>query len=189
PGGGVTELARCSVVSHHEDVLYDKYIQPERLIMQYHTCWSGITPWHMRGATPYQEARKETLKLLRVKVVVGHALHNDFWVLKYFHPPHHMRDTNNSPLVVCWAGFPTQGRPSLKNLSLHLLNKKIQMGKHGHSLVEDATTAMVLYRLVQEWEWDLAASSLVALEEGDLDPEHYLEDQYWLVDLNESYKL
>ncbi|XP_038603439.1 apoptosis-enhancing nuclease [Tachyglossus aculeatus] len=189
PGGRMSELARCSVVNYHGDVLYDKYIQPERPIVQYRTRWSGITRWHMRGATPFQEARKEILKLLRGKVVVGHALHNDFRVLKYFHPHHHTRDTSSSPLLVHRAGFHTQGRPSLKNLSLQLLNKKIQMGKHGHSSVEDATTAMELYQLVQaEWERDLATSSPVALEDGDLDPEHYLEDQYWPEDLNESYK-
>ncbi|XP_028922210.1 apoptosis-enhancing nuclease isoform X1 [Ornithorhynchus anatinus] len=189
PGGRVSELARCSVVSYHGDVLYDKYIRPESPIVHYRTRWSGITPKHMRGATPFQEAQKEILKLLRGKVVVGHALHNDFRVLKYFHPHHHTRDTSSSPLLVRRAGFPAQVRPSLKSLSLQLLNKKIQMGNHGHSSVEDATTAMELYQLVQaEWERDLAASSPVALEDADLDPKHYLEDQYWPVDLNESYK-
>lgn len=59
PCGRVSELARCSVVSYHGDVLYDKYIRPEMPIVDYRTRWSGITRQHMRKAIPFQVAQKE----------------------------------------------------------------------------------------------------------------------------------
>lgn len=59
PRGRVSELARCSVVSYHGDVLYDKYIRPEMPIVDYRTRWSGITRQHMRTAIPFQVAQKE----------------------------------------------------------------------------------------------------------------------------------
>lgn len=59
PRGRVSELARCSVVSYHGDVLYDKYVRPEMPIVDYRTRWSGITPQHMRKAIPFRVAQKE----------------------------------------------------------------------------------------------------------------------------------
>lgn len=59
PRGRVSELARCSVVSYHGDVLYDKYIRPEMPIVDYRTRWSGITRQHMRTAIPFQAAQRE----------------------------------------------------------------------------------------------------------------------------------
>lgn len=59
PQGRVSELARCSVVSYHGDVLYDKYVLPEQPITDFRSRWSGITPRHMAKAIPFQVAQKE----------------------------------------------------------------------------------------------------------------------------------
>ncbi|XP_029808322.1 apoptosis-enhancing nuclease [Suricata suricatta] len=188
PRGRVSELARCSVVSYHGDVLYDKYIRPEMPIVDYRTRWSGITRQHMRTAIPFQVAQKEILKLLKGKVVVGHALHNDFQALKYVHPRSQTRDTTYVPNLLQRPGLHTRTRVSLKDLALQLLHKKIQAGQHGHSSVEDAVTAMELYRLVEvQWEQQ-EASSLPACPEdrepdSSTDMEQYMEDRYWPEDL------
>ncbi|XP_043410647.1 apoptosis-enhancing nuclease [Prionailurus bengalensis] len=188
PRGRVSELARCSVVSYHGDVLYDKYIRPEMPIVDYRTRWSGITRQHMRTAIPFQVAQKEILKLLKGKVVVGHALHNDFQALKYVHPRSQTRDTTYVPNLLQRPGLHTRTRVSLKDLALQLLHKKIQAGRHGHSSVEDAVTAMELYRLVEvQWEQQ-EASSLPACREdrepdSGTDTEQYMEDRYWPEDL------
>uniref|UniRef100_A0A8C0ABS5 Apoptosis enhancing nuclease n=1 Tax=Bos mutus grunniens TaxID=30521 RepID=A0A8C0ABS5_BOSMU len=159
PRGRVSELARCSVVSYHGEVLYDKYIRPEMPIVDYRTRWSGITRQHMRKAIPFQVAQKEILKLLKGKVVVGHALHNDFQALKYIHPRGQTRDTTSVPSLLSQPGLHVRNRVSLKDLALQLLHKKIQVGQHGHSSVEDAMTAMELYRLVEvQWEQQVASS-------------------------------
>ncbi|XP_045427974.1 apoptosis-enhancing nuclease [Pipistrellus kuhlii] len=187
PCGRVSELARCSVVSYHGDVLYDKYIRPEMPIVDYRTRWSGITRQHMRQAIPFPAAQKEILKLLKGKVVVGHALHNDFKALKYVHPRSQTRDTTYVPSLLSQPGLHTRARVSLKELAQQLLHKKIQVGRHGHSSVEDAVTAMELYRLV-EGPWEQEASRLWACPEdrepdSSPDVEQYMQDQYWPEDL------
>ncbi|KAM6180932.1 apoptosis-enhancing nuclease [Erethizon dorsatum] len=188
PRGCVSELARCSVVSYHGDVLYDKYIRPEMPIVDYRTRWSGITRQHMRKAIPFQVAQKEILKLLKGKVVVGHALHNDFQALKYVHPRSQTRDTTCVPSLLGQSGLHTRARASLKDLALQLLHKRIQVGQHGHSSVEDAATAMELYRLVEDrWEQEVASSLWSCPEDREpdssTDVEQYMEDQYWPEDL------
>ncbi|XP_035969310.1 apoptosis-enhancing nuclease [Halichoerus grypus] len=188
PRGRVSELARCSVVSYHGDVLYDKYIRPEMPIVDYRTRWSGVTRQHMRKAIPFQVAQKEILKLLKGKVVVGHALHNDFQALKYVHPRSQTRDTTYVPSLLHQPGLHTRTRVSLKDLALQLLHKKIQAGQHGHSSVEDAVTAMELYRLVEvQWEQREAVSLPPRPEDREpdssTDMEQYMEDQYWPEDL------
>ncbi|XP_066095220.1 apoptosis-enhancing nuclease [Saccopteryx bilineata] len=194
PRGRVSELARCSVVSYHGDVLYDKYVRPEMPIVDYRTRWSGITQQHMRKAIPFQVAQKEILKLLKGKVVVGHALHNDFKALKYIHPRSQTRDTTCVPNLLSQPSLHTRTRVSLKDLALQLLHKKIQVGQHGHSSVEDATTAMELYRLVEvRWEQQEASRTWAHTEDKEpdssTDMEQYMEDQYWPEDLGQGPSL
>ncbi|XP_058398396.1 apoptosis-enhancing nuclease [Diceros bicornis minor] len=191
PRGRVSELARCSVVSYHGDVLYDKYVRPEMPVVDYRTRWSGITRQHMRTAIPFQVAQKEILKLLKGKVVVGHALHNDFQALKYVHPRSLTRDTTYVPNLLSQPSLHTRTRVSLKDLALQLLHKKIQVGQHGHSSVEDAMTAMELYQLV-EVQWEQQEASRLRNHSEDREPdsstdtEQYMEDQYWPDDLAQA---
>lgn len=189
PEGRVSELARCSVVSYYCDVLYDKYVLPEQPITDFRSRWSGITPRHMAKAIPFQVAQKEILKLLKGKVVVGHAVHNDFQVLKYTHPRSHIRDTTCVPKLLN-PGGPPKYRVSLKDLALHLLHKKIQVGHHGHSSVEDAATAMELYRLV-EHRWEEKMCRLCTQKEdqeddSSSDMQQFMDDRYWPDDLDPS---
>ncbi|XP_075763637.1 interferon-stimulated 20 kDa exonuclease-like 2 [Pelodiscus sinensis] len=157
PGGRCSDLARCSIVSYHGDVVYDKYIMPVDPITDYRTRWSGIRKHHMKNATPFKMAQKEILKILTGKIVVGHAIHNDFKALKYFHPKSVTRDTSKIPLLNRKAGFPEYESASLKRLTKQLLHKDIQIGKNGHSSVEDAKATMELYRVIEaEWERQLA---------------------------------
>lgn len=59
PGGRTSDLARCSIVNYHGDVVYDKYIRPIEPIADYRTRWSGIRKHHMKNATPFKTAQKE----------------------------------------------------------------------------------------------------------------------------------
>ncbi|XP_044278590.1 interferon-stimulated 20 kDa exonuclease-like 2 [Varanus komodoensis] len=159
PGGRNSDLARCSVVGYHGDVIYDKYIRPLSPITNYRTRWSGIKSHHMKNALPFKAAQKEILKLLSGKIVVGHAIHNDFKALKYFHPKSLTRDTSKIPLLNRKAGFPENESASLKRLTKQLLHRDIQVGPNGHSSVEDARATMELYKVIEaEWERHLAAS-------------------------------
>uniref|UniRef100_A0A8C5MFP7 Exonuclease XPMC2 n=1 Tax=Leptobrachium leishanense TaxID=445787 RepID=A0A8C5MFP7_9ANUR len=183
PGGRIGELARCSLVNYAGDVMYDKYVHPELPITDYRTRWSGITKHHMKQAIPFKTAQKEILNLLKDKRVVGHALHNDFKALKYFHPVAQTRDTSKIPLLNKKAGLPAKRNVSLKCLASCLLNKTIQENRKGHSSVEDAQTSMELYKLVEDkWEHKLHSCS----ESYVMDNNNYMEDRFWPPDLEED---
>ncbi|XP_023657193.2 interferon-stimulated 20 kDa exonuclease-like 2 [Paramormyrops kingsleyae] len=157
PKGRNSELARCSIVSYDGDVVYDKYVSPSLPVTDFRTRWSGIKPKHLHKAPPFNQARVEILKILKGKVVVGHSIQNDFKVLHYTHPPGLTRDIAKIPLLSKKAGFPEQQTVSLKKLSQILLKQDIQVGKMGHSSVEDAKASMDVYKTVEvEWEQHLA---------------------------------
>lgn len=61
------------------------------------------------------------------KVVIGHAIHNDFKALSYFHPAVLTRDTSKIPLLNVKAGFCEKECVSLKRLTKALLNRDIQV--------------------------------------------------------------
>ncbi|NXY00491.1 I20L2 protein, partial [Centropus bengalensis] len=156
PGGRTSALARCSIVGYDGDVLYDSYVRPTALIVDYRTRWSGVCRHHMVDAVPFSKARQEILRILSGKIVVGHAIFNDFKALKYFHPAALTRDTSRIPLLNLKGGFPENISVSLKRLTKALLHRDIQVGKSGHSSVEDAQATMELYKLVEaEWEQHL----------------------------------
>ncbi|NXQ27319.1 I20L2 protein, partial [Alaudala cheleensis] len=153
PGGRTSSLARCSIVSYEGDVLYDEYVRPEEPIVDYRTRWSGIRRHHMVKAVPFRRAQQQVLRILAGKVVVGHSIHNDFKALRYYHPKAFTRDTSQIPLLNHRGGFPENMTISLKRLTKALLNQDIQVGKRGHSSVEDARATMELYKVVEE-EWE-----------------------------------
>ncbi|XP_075714303.1 apoptosis-enhancing nuclease [Rhinoderma darwinii] len=192
PRGKISELARCSVVDYEGDVLYDKYVKTELPVTDYRTRWSGITKQSLRNAISFKTARKEIMKLLKGKRVVGHALYHDFSVLKYFHPLQQTRDTSKITLLNQIAGLPTIQSVSLKRLALHILQKRIQVGKKGHSSVEDAQTCMELYRLVEEQVEQMLLGSPLSdfsnLDDDSAADNQYMDDQYWPLDLNEDCK-
>ncbi|KAJ8354611.1 hypothetical protein SKAU_G00221780 [Synaphobranchus kaupii] len=160
PKGQLSEVARCSIVSYSGDVVYDKYIMPTRPVTDFRTRWSGIRRQHLCNATPFMQAKKEIVKILTGKVVVGHAIHNDFKALLYSHPAGLTRDTARIPLLNKKAGLPEKQAVSLKRLTKALLNQDIQVGNRGHSSVEDAKATMELYKAVEvEWERTLARAS------------------------------
>lgn len=59
PGGRCSELARCSILDYHGNVLYDKYVRPCQPVTDYRTRWSGIRRHHLHNATPFIQAREE----------------------------------------------------------------------------------------------------------------------------------
>ncbi|XP_026166195.1 apoptosis-enhancing nuclease [Mastacembelus armatus] len=183
PGGRCSELARCSILDYHGNVLYDKYIRPCQPVTDYRTRWSGIRKHHLHNATAFVQAREEILGILEGKVVVGHSIYNDFEALDILHPCHMVRDTCTTRLLSRLAGFPRERCPSLKILAHKLLNRKIQVGSRGHSSVEDAQAALDLYKLV-EGEWEQELQNKLRDDDAPHEPSfassnHYMQDEYW----------
>lgn len=80
-----------------------------------------LSPPHLRAP------RFQILKLLAGKIVVGHAIHNDFKALQYFHPKSLTRDTSHIPALNRKADCPENATVSLKQLTKKLLNRDIQV--------------------------------------------------------------
>ncbi|XP_039990200.1 apoptosis-enhancing nuclease [Xiphias gladius] len=183
PGGRCSELARCSILDYHGNVLYDKYVQPCQPVTDYRTRWSGIRRHHLHSATPFVQAREEILGILVGKVVVGHSIYNDFEALDILHPCHMVRDTSTTRLLSRLVGFPRERCPSLKILASKLLNRRIQVGKRGHCSLEDAQAALDLYKLV-EGEWERELQNKLRDDNAPCEPSfassnHYMQDEYW----------
>ncbi|KAF4095095.1 apoptosis-enhancing nuclease [Onychostoma macrolepis] len=181
PGGKCNEVARCSIVNYYGSVLYDEYILPRHPVTDYRTRWSGIRKHHLQQAVAFEDAQNKIVNILTGKIIVGHALFNDFQVLDISVPPQMIRDTSSCRLLRGLYNTSTRCSASLKKLSWKLLNRTIQSGRMGHCSVEDACAAMDLYKLVEDqWEKDiLSQDSNTDHISNPNNLEHYMQDQYW----------
>ncbi|XP_029010507.1 apoptosis-enhancing nuclease [Betta splendens] len=179
PSGRCSELARCSIVDYHGNVLFDEYVRPCQPVTDYRTRWSGIQRHHLLNAMPFTEARDGVLRILQDKVVVGHSIDSDFRVLDISHPCHMVRDTSTTWILRQLAGFQRKRCLSLKVLAHKLLNRRIQVGKMGHCSVEDARATLDLYKLVEgEWEQELMEDD-PPQKPAFASSDHYMQDEYW----------
>lgn len=131
-------LARVSIVNLFGHPILDRYVAPPAKVTNYRTQYSGIRRKDLENAPEFQEVQSEVAELIKGRIVVGHAVHNDFDVLKINHPRDKIRDTQR------YFKYLFQGKtPSLKKLSESLLGVKIQKGEHDS--VQDAQATMKLY--------------------------------------------
>uniref|UniRef100_A0AAQ4P0C2 Interferon stimulated exonuclease gene n=1 Tax=Gasterosteus aculeatus aculeatus TaxID=481459 RepID=A0AAQ4P0C2_GASAC len=68
PGGRCSELARCSILDYHGNVLYDQYVRPLRPVTDYRTRWSGIRRKDLLNAVPFAQAREEPFPSCKTQV-------------------------------------------------------------------------------------------------------------------------
>ncbi|XP_005103191.1 RNA exonuclease 4 [Aplysia californica] len=152
PKGKKSVLGRCSIVDYDGRVIYDKFVRPSEFITDFRTRWSGIRPSNMRSATPIDLALREIKECLEDKIVVGHAVYNDFKVLQLHPPAHQVRDTASCRQLSEWAGQPARCN-GLKKLAAAVLGREIQLGRQGHCSVEDARASLDLFKYARtRWE-------------------------------------
>ncbi|KAM7092584.1 RNA exonuclease 4 [Molossus nigricans] len=148
PAGEDNLAARVSVVNQFGKCVYDKYIKPAQPVTDYRTAVSGIRPEHLQQGEKFEVVQREVAEMLRGRILVGHALHNDLKVLFLDHPKKKIRDTQK------YKPFKSQvksGRPSLKLLAEKVLGLRVQQAEH--CSIQDARAAMRLYVTVKkEWE-------------------------------------
>ena len=71
----------------------DKHVRPVEKVTDFRTHVSGISSSSLRNAISFAQCRKEVSKLMQDKIVVGHALKNDFQALMFTPSKHLIRDT------------------------------------------------------------------------------------------------
>lgn len=133
--GKTNALARCSIVNFDGKVLYDQIIRPKGFVTDFRTKWSGIKKSDFRkekeNVVSFEECQESVAKLLKGKILVGHALQNDMAVLLLSHPRSKIRDTSRYQPYMRQRMTAGKFRPrSLKELTLEFLGKKIQSGEH-----------------------------------------------------------
>ncbi|CAB3403848.1 unnamed protein product [Caenorhabditis bovis] len=146
-------LARISIVNDKGHIVYDKYVKPTEKVTDYRTAISGIRPDDLKKGIPFDKAQTEVSKLLEGRIVVGHAVHNDFRVLKLTHGRKLTRDTAKCSIFKNRMEQ-HRGTPSLKRLAKEVLGIEIQRGEHDS--ITDARVALRLYESVKkQWEAEL----------------------------------
>lgn len=153
PDGRTDALARVSVVNYAGDVLYDTFVKPGEPVKDYRTQWSGVRAEDIddsSNAVTTYDAQRVVGELLKDRIVVGHALKNDFRVLRLAHPWHLVRDTSDFYRKL-WKRRRTS-RPGLKMIVAQVLGvDTFQKGEHDSC--EDARAALALYKKhSKEWE-------------------------------------
>ncbi|XP_004454605.1 RNA exonuclease 4 [Dasypus novemcinctus] len=151
PKGEESVVARVSLVNQFGKRVYDKYVKPPEPVTDYRTAVSGIRPENLQQGEEFEVVQKEVAEMLKGRILVGHALHNDLKVLFLDHPKKKIRDTQK------YKPFKKQvksGRPSLKLLSEKILGIRVQQSEH--CSIQDAQAAMRLYVMVKK-EWESAA--------------------------------
>eukprot|EP00445_Apocalathium_hangoei_P093273 CAMPEP_0204238212 /NCGR_PEP_ID=MMETSP0361-20130328/93754_1 /ASSEMBLY_ACC=CAM_ASM_000343 /TAXON_ID=268821 /ORGANISM="Scrippsiella Hangoei, Strain SHTV-5" /LENGTH=271 /DNA_ID=CAMNT_0051210981 /DNA_START=51 /DNA_END=863 /DNA_ORIENTATION=+ len=176
PKGKKSVLARISVVGRRGRVLLDCLVRPDVEVTDWRTAITGLDASCFEEASAAGDAAPKVAPsaaglpglvldaadavrrantLLDAAVVVGHDLRHDFKLLRRFHHRRVLlRDTAFCPLLN--AGLEGRagraGPPSLRALSREWLDESIH-GAHAHNSVQDARTAMLLYRIIApEWE-------------------------------------
>jgi len=132
-------LARVSIVNSHGHVVYDSFVAPQEKVVDYRTPVSGIKPANLKNAPDFKTVQLEVSKLLRGKILVGHALKNDLTVLLLDHPHKDIRDTAKYKPFQETA---KSKRPALRKLAKQILNITIQEGEHS-----SVSTILSIYHL------------------------------------------
>ncbi|KAF7317863.1 Exonuclease domain-containing protein [Mycena kentingensis (nom. inval.)] len=166
PEGVESSLARVSIVNFFGAVLLDVFVRQRERVVDYRTEFSGVREADMVHAKPFLEVQAEAAALLKDKILVGHAVHNDLKALLLTHPRPYTRDTQ------VYAGkfkVAKSRHVALRHLVKQEVGATIQGGEH--SSVTDARATMAVFRLYRkQWEvgtapWPPAAKKQEAADD------------------------
>ncbi|OMJ30138.1 RNA exonuclease 4, partial [Smittium culicis] len=137
-------LARVSIVNFNGMTILDLYAKPEEPVVDYRTWVSGIRPSDLENAESFSVVQAKVKELIKDRILIGHAIHNDLEALKLRHHPEFIRDTTS---YTPFRDHVNGGTPGLRKLSQLELGLAIQQGEH--SSVIDAQITMLLFRKVR----------------------------------------
>ncbi|MBA0603030.1 hypothetical protein Gorai_003190 [Gossypium raimondii] len=155
--GNKSALGRVTVVNKWRNVIYDEFVRPVEHVVDFRTRISGIRPRDLRKAKDFRVVQKKVAELIKGRILVGHALHNDLKALLLMHPKKDLRDTSE------YQPFLKEGRrKALRHLAAEVLGVEIQNGEH--CPVDDARAAMLLYSKNRK-EWERSVKDQLRLKE------------------------
>jgi RNA exonuclease 4 len=156
--GKTSVLARVSLVDWHGNVVLDTFVKVPTRVTDFRTWVSGVQPKHLKkDAMDVEKCRETVAKLLQNKIVVGHALKNDFNALMLVH--HDVRDTSKYRPFQRYGGNKWRPR-KLRDLVRENLELP-DFQADSHDSVTDARATMELFKLVRaEWERELELRKL-----------------------------
>ncbi|KAJ7903822.1 ribonuclease H-like domain-containing protein [Mycena olivaceomarginata] len=158
PEGAESVLARVSLVNFHGAVQLDEFVRPRERVVDYRTEFSGVRAGDMVNAKPFPAVQSLVAALIKDRVLIGHAVHNDLKALLLSHPHTATRDTQ---YYAGKSGVVKSKRIALRKLVQQELGATIQGGEH--SSVTDARATMAVYRLHRkEWEKSAPRMSVTA---------------------------
>eukprot|EP00565_Helicotheca_tamesis_P009250 CAMPEP_0185731438 /NCGR_PEP_ID=MMETSP1171-20130828/12934_1 /TAXON_ID=374046 /ORGANISM="Helicotheca tamensis, Strain CCMP826" /LENGTH=356 /DNA_ID=CAMNT_0028400707 /DNA_START=106 /DNA_END=1176 /DNA_ORIENTATION=- len=157
PHGEQSALARVSIVNWDGDVIFDTFVKVDEPVTDYRTFVSGVREADIEYGMDFDECRERVKDILEDRIIVGHALKNDFHALDMTHPWHQIRDTARyEHFMKKSKTCPEMLLPKkLKVLAKDKLGMLIQEEGKEHCSVEDATAAMELYKKARR-KWELA---------------------------------
>ncbi|KAB1216552.1 RNA exonuclease 4 [Morella rubra] len=154
--GNKSALGRVTLVNKWGNVVYDEFVRPVDRVVDFRTEISGIRPQDLRKAKDFWVVQKKVAEIIKERILVGHALHNDLKVLLLSHPKKDLRDTSEFQPFLREGG-----RRALRHLAAQFLGVQIQNGEH--CSIQDARAAMLLYQKNRK-EWEKSAKDQVRLK-------------------------
>jgi RNA exonuclease 4 len=153
--GRKSALAHIAIVDVNGKILMNEYVIPRggtSAITDYRTAFSGIKEGNLdrlhKRKHSFNNIQKRAVRLLEGKIIVGHALINDFKALELDMDDYKTWDTAVKEEYLRTHPYYGKQPRKLKNLAAEIGNV-IQVpnpDKKGHSPVEDARASMNLYR-------------------------------------------
>jgi len=156
--GKKSALARVSIVDWNLNILLDTFVQVPIRVTDFRTHVSGVEAKHIKSknnAMPVKPCRDLVAKLIKNKILVGHALTNDFKALMMSHPKETIRDTAKYRPFQRYGNGKWRAR-KLRDLVKENLNDKDGFQEGEHDSVQDAKANMELFQVVfSQWEKEL----------------------------------
>ncbi|KAH7862360.1 hypothetical protein Vadar_003711 [Vaccinium darrowii] len=150
--------ARVCLIDEDENLIFHTYVRPEVPVTNYRYEITGITEHHLRDALPLEEVSERLLQILyngesigrlrwdggNARLLVGHDIVHDLFVLKMNYPDRLVRDTAKyRPLMKT-----NLVSHSLKYLTQTYLGYEIQSGVHDPFV--DCVSVMRLYKRMRD---------------------------------------